>query len=121
MAGSRFSGKTTPTANRSRTMTLETVEFLRRFLLHRLPRGFQHIRHYGFLGNRRRSASLARIRALLHQPAAPATSESAEWSEEPAPRDVCPQCGTGRLVVVATLAPGTVTLPASGPLAWDTS
>jgi hypothetical protein len=102
-----------------RTMTLDGVEFLRRFLLHRLPRGWQHIRHYGFLGNRRRAGALARIRALLPQPPTPTASEQAACAEALARPDACPQCGTGRLIVVATLAPGTA--PLSGPLAWDTS
>lgn len=43
----------------------EGIEFLRPFLLHSLLHGFQHIRHYGFLGNRRRAAALTRIRTLL--------------------------------------------------------
>ena len=46
-------------------MTLPAQEFLRRFLLHILPLGFQRIRHYGFLGNRYRQAKLAHCRALL--------------------------------------------------------
>jgi len=103
-----------------RTMTLNAIEFLRRFLLHHLPKGFQHIRHYGVLGNRRRAATLARIRALLDQPPA-TTPEPADAIAELPPRDACPQCGTGRLVVVATLAPGGAPPHTTGPLAWDTS
>jgi hypothetical protein len=105
---------------RSRTMTLDGVEFLRRFLLHQLPKGLQHIRHYGVLGNRRRAATLARIRALLDQPAA-GTPEPAVAITELPPRDACPHCGTGRLVVVATLAPVGAPPRTTGPLAWDTS
>jgi hypothetical protein len=103
-----------------RTMTLDAIEFLRRFLLHHLPKGFQHIRHYGVLGNRRRAATLARIRALLDQPPA-TTPEPADAIAELPPRDACPQCGTGRLVVVATLAPVGAPPHTTGPLAWDTS
>ena len=44
--------------NRQRTLTLDAVEFLRRFLLHVLPRGFQRLRHYGFLANGLRQAKL---------------------------------------------------------------
>jgi len=107
--------------HRSRTMTLDVVEFLRRFLLHRLPRGFQHIRHYGVLGNRRRAAALAHIRALLGAPSEPAAPEHADRGDEGPPRDACPQCGTGRLVVVATLAPVDALHPRAGPPAWNTS
>ena len=48
-----------------RTMTLDAVEFLRRFVLHVLPRGFQRLRHFGFLANRVRQAKLAQCRTLL--------------------------------------------------------
>jgi hypothetical protein len=51
--------------NRQKMMTLMADEFLRRFLLHVLPNGFQRIRHYGLLGNRHRAKNLARCRALL--------------------------------------------------------
>jgi hypothetical protein len=44
--------------NRKRKMTLPANEFLRRFFLHVLPRGFVRIRHFGFLANRRRSKLL---------------------------------------------------------------
>ena len=46
-------------------MTLSAEEFIRRFLLHVLPEGFQRIRYYGFLGNRYREEKLARCRQLL--------------------------------------------------------
>jgi hypothetical protein len=106
--------------HRSRTMTLDGVEFLRRFLLHHLPQGFQHIRHYGVLGNRRRP-TLTRIRTLLDQPPATATSAPPDDIAALPPRDACPHCGTGRLLVVATLAPLTASLHTAGPLAWNTS
>ena len=54
--------------NRQKTMTLEAGEFIRRFLLHVLPPGFQRIRYYGFLGNRHREQKLARCRQLLEMP-----------------------------------------------------
>jgi hypothetical protein len=106
--------------HRPRTMTLEAVEFVRRFLLHRLPRGFQHIRHYGFLGNRRRANTLPLLRSLLDPPA-PTPLAHADGSNDPPPRDACPRCGTGRLVVVATLAPIAIPSTTSRPPAWDTS
>src|ERR1700704_5312614 len=52
-------------ADRQRIMTLGTDEFIRRFLLHLLPRGFHRIRHYGLLAGSARKASLDRARALL--------------------------------------------------------
>jgi hypothetical protein len=107
--------------HRSRTMTLDAVTFLRRFLRHRLPRGFHHIRHYGLLGNRRRGEALAHVRALLDQaPAAPPPAPAAGITDLP-PRDACPQCGTGRLVVVAALAPVGTSPRLAGPLGWDSS
>jgi hypothetical protein len=80
-------------------MTLPGTEFLRRFLLHLVPRGFMRIRHYGLLANCQRQAKLARFRELLGAapalPAAlasaPATHERARAAEpEPPP---CPRCG----------------------------
>ena len=49
-------------------MTLAADEFIRRFLLHVLPEGFQRIRYYGFLANRYREQKLARCRQLLAMP-----------------------------------------------------
>jgi hypothetical protein len=57
---------------------------------------------------------------LLDQPPA-TTPEPADAIAELPPRDACPQCGTGRLVVVATLAPVGAPPHTTGPLAWDTS
>jgi Putative transposase len=50
-------------------MILEAEEFIRRFLLHVLPEGFQRIRYYGFLANRYREQKLAHCRDLLGMPA----------------------------------------------------
>ena len=82
---------------RHRTMTLEAIEFLRRFLLHRLPRGFHHIRHYGLLGNRQRADALALCRQLLAQAAAHST-DTEQIDDPPAPRS-CPACGSQRLTI----------------------
>ncbi len=54
---------------RYKTMTLNTDEFMRRFLLHVLPSGFHRIRHYGFLANANRQRDIPTARDLLHQPA----------------------------------------------------
>ncbi|HEY6539839.1 MAG TPA: IS91 family transposase [Ktedonobacteraceae bacterium] len=56
---------------RHKTMTLERMEFVRRFCLHILPGRFVKIRHYGLLGNRQRQQRLARVRELLSVSAAP--------------------------------------------------
>ena len=57
--------------DRQKIMTLDADEFIRRFLLHVLPDGFQRIRHYGLLGNRARESKLARCRQLLDAPSPP--------------------------------------------------
>jgi hypothetical protein len=79
-------------------MTLDAVEFIRRFLLHILPLGFVKIRHFGLLSSRRRSAALALCRERLPQPAT-ATDTSLILSEGQR-SDVerrCPVCRTGKL------------------------
>jgi len=77
-------------------MTLEPSEFIRRFLLHVLPRGFHRIRHYGLLASTGRQANVARARELL---AAPAPTELEDTTPLPDPRPPCPCCG-GRMVIV---------------------
>lgn len=77
-------------------MTLATDEFIRRFLLHVLPRGFHRIRHYGLLAGSAREASLALARELLN--VAPPPED--DIPEEPADvRPPCSCCG-GRMVVI---------------------
>jgi Putative transposase len=91
-------------AARHRTMTLTAGEFIRRFLLHVLPRGFHRIRHYGLFASAGRKANVARARELLAVPASPAAPTS-PTAEEPAvppdPRPPCPCCG-GRMIVINT-------------------
>src|SRR5215471_15892800 len=85
-------------------MTLDAVEFMRRFLLHVLPRGFVKIRHFGFLANRQRKRALALCSALL--PSTPPARESARAQISSPPRPVrrCPHC-PGTLVLIARLTP----------------
>ncbi len=79
-------------------MTLAADEFIRRFLLHALPRGFHRIRHYGLLASGTRRTSLERARQLLAV-AAPAADDA---PLEPAnARPPCPCCG-GRMVIIET-------------------
>jgi hypothetical protein len=91
-----------------KTMTLKATEFIRRFLLHILPAGFVRIRHYGFLANRVCREKLALCRTLLGVEAAPLPAESEpstkpkETVEGVPAANVCPSCGEGRMVIVAS-------------------
>ena len=96
------------------TMTLEAVEFVRRFLMHVLPSGFVRVRHYGLLANRHRQEKLARCRELLGMAVSP-QGDTAPTDPDPVtppvheatvtPTRVCPRCGAGRMVVVAEFPP----------------
>src|SRR6202165_2756231 len=86
---------------RYKTMTLATDEFIRRFLIHVLPKGFHRIRHYGLLGNGHRAANIAHARDLLAVPAhlnELETPEAAANQPRVLPRP-CPCCG-GRMIVI---------------------
>lgn len=107
--------------SRNKVMTLDAQEFIRRFLLHVLPSGFQRIRHYGLLANCHCEAKLKRCRELLQAPA----PEISATPDEPADyRDRyerltgvslrnCPHCGHGQMVCIETLLPGN--LPRAPP------
>jgi Putative transposase/Transposase zinc-binding domain len=95
-----------------KTMTLSADEFIRRFLLHVLPNGFQRIRYYGFLSNRHRQEKLQQCRQLLGM----ARLEEPASTEETEPdyRDryealtgsslwECPVCHQGRMIVIGTI------------------
>jgi hypothetical protein len=87
-------------ADRQQVMTLAADEFIRRFLLHVLPRGFHRIRHYGLLAGTARQAGLALARELL----AVAPPPDDDTPEEPLdPRPPCPCCG-GRMVIIEAVA-----------------
>jgi hypothetical protein len=88
-------------ADRHRTMTLHGDEFIRRFLLHVLPRGLHRIRHYGLLASGSRKANVARARELLAVPVIKPTAAPDESSD---PRPPCPCCG-GRMVVIDIFEP----------------
>ena len=93
---------------KSRTMTLAADEFIRRFLLHTLPPGFQRIRHFGLFANRHRRKKLALCRQLLigpvpellPGPAACRVLAQALASPSPVP---CPRCGLGRMIRTGSL------------------
>jgi hypothetical protein len=67
---------------RYKTMTLATNEFIRRFLIHVLPKGFHRIRHYGLLGNTNRAANIAHARKLLAVPSRPRDARSSARSTQ---------------------------------------
>ena len=93
---------------RYKTMTLLTHEFIRRFLMHVLPKGVHRIRHYGLFANGNRAANIARARELLAAPAplgTPETSEAAPVNEPRVLPRPCPCCG-GRMIIIETFARG---------------
>jgi len=91
-----------------KTITLPTHEFIRRFLMHVLPKGLHRVRHYGLFANGNRAANIARARELLAVP------PRVTWSETDAPAEPdhsrvlpkpCPCCG-GRMIIIETFARG---------------
>jgi hypothetical protein len=98
--------------NQTKTMTLDAVEFMRRFLLHVLPRGFVRIRQFGFLSNRVRKEKLEVCRLLLNgppiiTPVTPVLSDA--HSQDPdSSSHRCPICKLGRLVLAELIPPDRV-------------
>jgi hypothetical protein len=87
---------------RYRTMTLDPGEFIRRFLLHVLPKGFHRIRHYGLLASAGRKANVARARELLAIPQPKAASSGSGDADAPNDwRPPCRCCG-GRMIIIET-------------------
>jgi Putative transposase/Transposase zinc-binding domain len=102
--------------NEQNLMTLSFDEFLRRFLLHLLPKGFVRIRHFGFLANRRRATFLPLCFQALN-PAPPSQTEpEASPAQEPCPLWLCPKCG-GRMVVIERLTAAQIQLRSPPSLA----
>ena len=106
----RFRWRDYADGNKAKLMRLDADEFIRRFLLHVLPRGFTRLRHYGLLANRCRARKLAVCRDLLGQPADPEPREP-ETTREMLLRltgsdiAVCGQCGRGELRQILVLEP----------------
>ncbi len=96
----RFRWKDYADGDRMKVMALPADEFLRRFLLHIVPRGFMRIRHFGLLANRRRRSLLDRCRTVLAAPV-PDTPIAISGG------DVvhCPVCRVGVMHVTAAIAP----------------
>ena len=94
--------------DRWKTMRLHPHEFIRRFLMHVLPKGFHRIRHYGLFANAKRAENIATARALLDV-APPATGPQEQPDIAPdAPRVLpcpCPRCGA-RMIVIEVFARG---------------
>jgi hypothetical protein len=107
----RFRYKDYARGNRHKVMRLTVAEFLRRFLLHVLPKGFMRIRHYGLLANRAKCSKLAAARAALDTPPPapppPQPESLAAFWLRIANLDIlrCPACGNGRMQLVAPFAP----------------
>jgi len=110
----RFQWKDYRHGEQSKTMALSADEFIRRFLLHVLPDGFQRIRYYGYLGNRYRRDKLQQCRRVLGMPT-PLEQTDASLQEKDY-RDryeeltghslhQCPQCSQGHMLVVKILPP----------------
>ena len=92
---------------RYKTMTLAADEFIRRFLIHVLPKGFHRIRHYGLLSSGRRAENIAHVRELLALPA-PAKQPEPPKAAIDEPRVLpqpCPCCGS-RMIIIETFARG---------------
>jgi Putative transposase/Transposase zinc-binding domain len=108
----------------AKVMSLDAVEFIRRFLQHVVPTGFVRIRHFGFLANRFRAEKLKRCRELLQEatvqqsPSAPCLKASSDdVAELPVERHRCPYCGKGHMIVVERFEPNpTESTRCVGPL-----
>jgi len=98
-------------ANRQQTMRLATSEFIRRFLIHVLPRGFHRIRHYGLFANASRARNIACIRDLLGAEAPLAQPEPNNAADAPSGQRIlsqpCPDCG-GPMIVIESFDPSQI-------------
>lgn len=91
--------------HRQKLMILEASEFIRRFLLHVLPKGFHRIRHTGLFANGGRSDNLARARELLKVEAPPDQPLTEPHDPAQPVTQPCPNCG-GPMIVIDTFEPG---------------
>jgi hypothetical protein len=125
-----FQWKDYADGNRPKTMELEAVEFVRRFLQHVVPSGFVRIRHYGFLANRHRDTKLLRCRELLTVATVPSGMLAPAEPNHPEPEPAvampewqrCSSCRKGRMTWVEAIAPANaVAEPNGGELARATA
>ena len=94
--------------DRYTTMTLATAEFIRRFLIHVLPKRFHRIRHYGLLVNGKRAVNIAKARELLVVPDIqinPTPSDAEQIEGTDISSQPCPCCG-GRMIIIETFEGG---------------
>lgn len=101
-----FSWKDYRKQSKRQSMSLSGEEFIRRFLLHVLPKGLMRIRHYGFLSNRCRKEKLAKIREYLmqaHEAALNHRTEQKTAKPITIPHCPCPKCKAGQLQVIAEI------------------
>jgi hypothetical protein len=106
---------------RYKTMTLDTHEFIRRFLIHVLPKGQHRIRHYGLFANGGRAANIARIRELLAAKAPNTDTDTANTADGPRVLALpCPCCG-GRLIIIDAFGPGAAPRHRPDPEGIDSS
>jgi Putative transposase/Transposase zinc-binding domain len=103
-----FEWKDYADGDKTKIMTLDAVEFIRRFLLHILPAGFVRIRQFGFLANRARRKKLALCRSLLaalnapHNDAAVVSQNGKPDERRPKP---CPVCNSGHMILIRLFPP----------------
>jgi Putative transposase/Transposase zinc-binding domain len=101
-----FSYKDYRSGGVERSLSLEAIEFIRRFLQHVLPSRFHRIRYYGFLGNKVRKKNIALARELLPRSRIeilPSSPPSPPSERDNVPKDpVCPKCKKGHMIIVAT-------------------
>lgn len=119
----RFRWKDYRHGSRQKVMTIPAGEFIRRFLLHVLPKGFHRIRYYGFLGNRHRAHKLTHCRSLLgmQAPEPPEDLPTGDYRDlyghlTGHPLKQCPACHQGQMVIIETFDGAT-----GPPPYWDTS
>jgi hypothetical protein len=85
---------------RHKTMTLSADEFIRRFLLHVLPRGLHRIRHYGWMANATRVAKLARARELMQVKSVEVSREALQGQiAVPTSTWICRTCAAPMIVI----------------------
>lgn len=108
--------------NVTRAMTVGALDFVRRFLLHVLPRGFVRVRHFGLQANCRRRQRIAHVRQLLDQPAPPVASPPPRESWQDLFRRLtgrdpmrCPFCEDGTLRIAANIPASIPSLCGRGP------
>lgn len=104
-----------------KVMTITAVEFIRRFLLHVLPKSFVRIRYYGFLANRCRKEKVELIRRLLDDDIVPETTKPSLIDISNPDQHVCPMCNRGTMIPVLNFQPGAPVLIRTATPALDSS